>query len=97
MSEQCARESCPIISGQWDHWLNDHERQLCVERRLTSMESKVDAINEKLDNAILSQLRDHGKRLSSLEHAKAYSIGWVVGVAGATGVVGSLLGQLLKL
>lgn len=73
------------------------EIALANEGRLARVEEKVDSINVKLDNAIISQLKDHGKRLAALENAKAYSIGWVVGVAGATGVAGSLLGQLLKL
>lgn len=73
----------------------DQERQLFVERRLSSVEAKLDAVNEKLDNAILCQLKDHGKRLAALERARAYSTGWVVGVAAATGVLGALIGRLV--
>lgn len=65
----------------------DRDRAIANEGRLARLESKVDSINEKLDDAILSQLKDHGKRIALLESARAYSTGWIVGAGAVAGAV----------
>lgn len=70
---------------------NDLERAIANEGRLARVEEKVDAINGKLDDAILTQLKDHGKRIAAIENARLWSLGWLAGVAAAVGVVSSYL------
>lgn len=66
------------------------ERAITTEGRLARVEAKLDAVNEKLDDAILSQLRDHGKRIGSLESWRARQAGWMAGAATVGGIVGAV-------
>lgn len=63
-----------------------------VESRLIRVEGKLDAINQRIDDALLSQVRDHGKRLAALESWKM----WVVGVAAGVGGVISFVVQVVQ-
>ena len=63
-----------------------------VESRLIRVEDKLDAINQRIDDALLSQIRDHGKRLAALESWKM----WVVGVAAGVGGVISFVVQVVQ-
>lgn len=43
------------------------QRTLDYESRLSRIEALLEALNQRLDDAILTQLRDHGKRIRDLE------------------------------
>lgn len=43
------------------------QRALDYESRLSRIEALLEALNQRLDDAILTQLRDHGKRIRDLE------------------------------
>lgn len=43
------------------------EQTLDHESRLSRIEALLEALNKRLDDAILTQLRDHGKRIRELE------------------------------
>ena len=43
------------------------QRALDYESRLSRIEALLEALNQRLDDAILTQLRDHGKRILDLE------------------------------
>lgn len=43
------------------------EQTLNHESRLSRIEALLEALNKRLDDAILTQLRDHGKRIRELE------------------------------
>lgn len=66
------------------------DRAIVNEGRLARMETKLEVIDEKLDDAILSQLRDHGKRIGSLESWRARQAGWMAGAATVGGIVGAV-------
>lgn len=40
---------------------------MSTDARLARIEAMIAAINQRLDDAILTQLRDHGKRINALE------------------------------
>lgn len=40
---------------------------MSTDARLARIEAMITAINQRLDDAILTQLRDHGKRINALE------------------------------
>lgn len=47
---------------------NDYNtNQMSTDARLARIEAMIVAINQRLDDAILTQLRDHGKRIRELE------------------------------
>lgn len=87
------------------------ERDITTEGRLARMEAKLEAIDEKLDDAVISQLRDHGKRLAALEqcavlkpdHAKyGERLGAIegrekfrAGWMAGAGMVGGIVGAML--
>ena len=68
------------------------DREIIIEGRLTRVEAKLDAVNDKLDEAILSQLKDHGKRINALERRGWWMAGWITGA----GAVGALAAKLLE-
>lgn len=70
--------------------VSDRERAINNEGRLARLEEKVDAINNKLDDAIIGNLRDHGKRIASLERSRA----WMLGASAVSGGLVSLLARL---
>lgn len=61
------------------------ERDITTEGRLARMEAKLESIDEKLDDAVLSQLRDHGKRLAAIERRWWLLMGYMVG----SGIIGA--------
>ena len=64
-----------------------------VESRLIRVEDKLDAINQRIDDALLSQIRDHGKRIAALESWRMWIIGMAAGVSGVVGVVMQVLSK----
>lgn len=58
-----------------------------VESRLIRVEDKLDAINQRIDDALLSQIRDHGKRIAALESWRMWIIGVAAGVSGVVGFI----------
>ena len=63
------------------------ETTLNHEARLARIEALLE--NQRMDDAILTQLRDHGKRIAILERRQAWQIGWMAGA----GAVGAALGK----
>ena len=64
--------------------MEDHQRELEIEKRLTRLEAKMDEVKELIAPSVVSQIRDHGKRLAALEGRQIWVGGWVAG-AGAAG------------
>lgn len=65
------------------------QHDLDTEARLTRIESKVDSLKEVIDEALLTQLKDHSKRIATLEQRQIYLLGWMAGA----GAVGAALGK----
>ena len=63
-----------------------------IESRLIRVEDKIDALDQRIDDALVAQVRDHGKRIASLDNWKM----WVVGVAAGAGGVVSFIMQNLQ-
>ena len=63
-----------------------------IESRLIRVEDKIDALDQRIDDALVAQVRDHGKRIASLENWKM----WFVGVAAGAGGVVSFIMQNLQ-
>lgn len=55
-----------------------------TEARLARIEGKVDALVGRIDDIVITQLRDHGKRIQALESRMLWAAGWMAG-AGAVG------------
>ena len=55
-----------------------------AEERLARIEAQLAGLNQRLDEVVISQLRDHGKRIGALEQRAVWMTGWVAG-AGFTG------------
>ena len=56
-----------------------------AEERLARIEAQLAGLNQRLDEVVISQLKDHGKRLAALERRQVWIGGWIAG-AGAVGV-----------
>ena len=57
------------------------EHDLHTESRLARIEAKLDALNERIDEALVTQIKDHGKRIAALEQRVIWAAGWIAGAA----------------
>lgn len=73
------------------------QRDLENEARLVRIEEKVDETNRRIDEALLTQIKDHGKRIAALERRQTWSNGWVAGAAGAASALTAAALHLLGL
>ena len=67
--------------------MEDHQRELEIEKRLTRLEAKMDEVKELIASSVVSQIRDHGKRLPALERRQIWIGGWVAGAGAALAAV----------
>ena len=54
-----------------------------AEERLARIEAQLAGLNQRLDEVVISQLKDHGKRLAALERRQIWVGGWIAGAGGA--------------
>ena len=55
-----------------------------VKAGISGLQAEVSGLRERIDDIVVTQLRDHGKRIAILERRQAWQIGWMAG-AGAGG------------
>lgn len=46
---------------------------------LAGLHAEVKGLRERIDDALISQIRDHGKRIAALESWRVWLIGWAAG------------------
>jgi hypothetical protein len=63
-----------------------------VKAAVASVQAEIIAVNKRIDDALISQVRDHGKRISALEAWRVWLIGWAAGA----GVVSHFIFQLFE-
>lgn len=56
-----------------------------VKAGISGLQAEVSGLRERIDDLVVTQLRDHGKRIAILERRQSWQIGWMAG-AGAVGV-----------
>lgn len=66
------------------------------EERLARIEAQLAGLNQRLDEVVISQLRDHGKRLQALERRGVWIAGWLAGVGAVGAVIGAAFAMLAK-
>lgn len=66
------------------------------EERLARIEAQLAGLNQRLDEVVISQLRDHGKRIQALENRGVWVAGWIAGAGAIGSIVGSGLVLLIK-
>ena len=64
-----------------------------MKAELSGMHSEMRGLRERIDDALISQLRDHGKRLAALETWRVWLVGWAAGAGLISSVLISLLGK----
>lgn len=72
-----------------DRELSEHD--LNTAASIARLEAKVDALIVRFDEAITTQVKDHGKRLGVLERRAVWQAGWIAG----TGLVGSAMTAII--
>ena len=60
-----------------------------VKAGISGLQAEVSGLRERIDDIVVTQLRDHGKRIAILERRQAWKIGWMAGA----GAVGAALGK----
>lgn len=60
-----------------------------VKAGISGLQAEVSGLRERMDDIVVTQLRDHGKRVAILERRQAWQIGWMAGA----GAVGAALGK----
>ena len=63
-----------------------------VKAAVASVQAEIIAVNKRNDDALISQVRDHGKRISALEAWRVWLIGWAAGA----GLVSHFIFQLFE-
>ena len=63
-----------------------------VKAELSGLKAEVAGTNQRLDDIVITQLKDHGKRLAALERRQVWIGGWIAGA----GAAGSALTYLIK-
>lgn len=69
-----------------------------VKAELSGLKAEVAGTNQRLDDIVITQLKDHGKRIAALEAAenkRAGGLSALAGVAAAAGGFGALLMKLI--
>ncbi len=64
-----------------------------MRAELAGMHSEMKGLRERIDDALISQLRDHGKRICALETWRVWLVGWAAGVGAIGGAVVALMGK----
>ena len=64
-----------------------------LKAELSGMHSELKGLRERIDDALISQLRDHGKRIAALEAWRVWLVGWAAGAGLVSSVLVSLLGK----
>ena len=64
-----------------------------MKAELSGMHSEMRGLRERIDDALISQMRDHAKRLAALESWRVWLVGWAAGAGLVSGVLVSLLGK----
>ena len=64
-----------------------------IKAEMSGMSAEVKALRERIDDVLISQVRDHGKRIAALENWRVWLVGWAAGAGLVSGVLVSLLGK----
>lgn len=67
-----------------------------AEERLARIEAQLAGLNQRLDEVVISQLKDHGKRLAALERRQIWVGGWIAGAGAVGAVIGAGLSYLVR-
>lgn len=57
----------------------DCKQKLSTTDRLARIETKLDAMNQRFEEVVVTQLKDHGKRITAIEKRWWILIGYMVG------------------
>ena len=63
-----------------------------VKAAVAGVQAELMAVNKRIDDALISQVRDHGKRISALEAWRVWLSGWAAGA----GLVSHFVFQLFE-
>lgn len=59
--------------------------------RLARIEAQLEELNRRLDEVVIGQVKDHGKRIAALERRGTWMAGWIAGAAAVGGAVGVII------
>lgn len=71
------------------------ERDLQVEGRLAKIEVKLEELKNLILQGLVTQLKDHGKRIAALERRAIWKKGWIAGVAAASSILTAVLTSVI--
>lgn len=68
-----------------------------AEERLARIEAQLAGLNQRLDEVVISQLKDHGKRIGVLERRAVWMAGWIAGAGFAGSALTAIIIKVLGL
>lgn len=74
--------------------LREHDLQ--TESRLARIEAKLDALNDRIDDVLVTQIKDHGQRIAELERRTAWATGWIAGAACVSSALTALVMHIVE-
>lgn len=69
------------------------EKLAAVREELARMTARIEALDKRIDDAVVSQVRDHGKRIAALEQKQA----WIAGAIALAGGLGASISVILQI
>ena len=69
------------------------EKLSAVREELSRMTARSEALDKRIDDAVVSQVRDHGKRIAALEQKQA----WIAGAIALAGGLGASISVILQI
>lgn len=69
------------------------EKLSAVREELSRMTARIEALDKRIDDAVVSQVRDHGKRIAALEQKQA----WIAGAIALAGGLGASISVILQI
>ena len=69
------------------------EKLSAVREELSRMTARIEALDKRIDDAVVSQVRDHGKRIAALEQKQA----WIAGAIALAGGLGASVSVILQI
>ena len=67
-----------------------------VKAEVSGLRADVSALSSRIDEVVISQLKDHGKRLAVLEASENRRTGAIAAIATICGATGAFIGKMLN-
>lgn len=85
-----------IPEAERTEYMRELEKEIGeIKAKLSGLCAEVSSLRERIDDIVITQLKDHGKRLSMLEKRQVWVGGWIAGAGAAGAAVAWILSKVI--